>query len=156
MKVFYAFTALIASGSTAVIAYNMTSNASERFSAATGEKIDYTNVVVILLTTVTVIFSVCAIALAILGVVGFNNLKRDAIRLASQKASAEIESAFLEGGSALTHIENEMTRDGHLKEWLNTRIKNYVFEFLPLSISEIKYQATAFDDTQSTDEGEVD
>jgi hypothetical protein len=121
--------------------------------------IDYTNFVVILLTTVTVIFSVCALVLAVLGVVGFRSLKREAGKFASQQALLEIASAFSEGGRAHTQVQAEFTReDGHLKRWVERRIRGEVIALLPLVIGRLSKDglSEALDEDAPTDEGDVE
>ena len=149
-RIFYAATAFVSTLALVVLAYKLTFGAL-RPSARLPEGIDYTNIVVILLTTVTVVFSVCALALGVLGVVGFQSLRKEAGKFASQRALAEISTAFNEGGSAHIQIQSEFTReDGHLKRWVERRIRQEVIALLPLVIDRLK------DDDDPTDEGQVD
>lgn len=137
-KAIYLILAAIATLALAVIAYKLVYGVVKKSNSITPVSIDYTNAVVILLTTVTVIFSVCAVALAVLGVFGFRNLKRDAGRFASREALREIGTAFEEGGVALAQIELEFTReDGHLKRWVDRRLRQEVIELLPLIIDRL-------------------
>jgi len=158
-RYFYAGLALIITMTLAVIAYKLTAGYLTKVGGTKEVVIDYTNIVVILLTTVTVIFSVCALALAVLGVIGFRNLKRDAGKYASQQALAAISSAFEEGGRALNQIQNEFTKDdGHLKKWAERRIRHEVIALLPLIIDRLPSNRAEFgiDEDAPTDEGQVD
>lgn len=158
LRIFSIALALIGVLALSVIAYKLTYGVLRSPSANPEAGIDYTNVVVILLTTVTVIFSVCALALAILAVVGFRSLKRDAGKYASQQALSEISAAFNEGGRAHDQIQREFTEeDGHLKRWVARQIRSEVISLLPLVIDRLKDSADlGVDDDAPTDEGEVD
>jgi hypothetical protein len=158
-RVFYAVLAVIAAVALAAIAYNLTSGVIERVQGPSPARIDYTNMVVILLTTVTVIFSVCALALAVLAVVSFRGLKREAGKFASQQAASAITNAFNEGGKAHTQIQEEFTRyDGHLKKWAERRIRQEVIELLPLVADRLggTKASSALDEDAPTDEGQVE
>lgn len=151
--------AAIATLALAVIAYKLAFGSLEAEAAPTPPGIDYTNVVVILLTTVTVIFSVCALALAVLAVVGFRSLKRDAGKFASQQALIEITAAFNEGGRAHDQIQEEFSKeDGHLKKWAARRIRQEVIALLPLVMDRLPEGRAnlGLDEDAATDEGEVD
>jgi hypothetical protein len=158
-RCFYAALSLLVAGALCLIAYKLTAGLLAPIGAASPVTIDYTNIVVILLTTVTVIFSVCALALAILAVVGFRSLKRDAGKFASRQALAAISSSFDEGGRALMAIQEEFTReDGHLKRWSERRIRQEVIALLPLVIDRLQNSdpELGLDDDAPTDEGQVD
>lgn len=157
-RIFYAIIAAIGALSVAVLAYKLTFGVLKVPQEELSGSIDYTNVVVILLTTVTVIFSVCALALAVLGVMGFRSLKKEAGKFASEKALSEISSAFSEGGRANLQIQEEFTReDGHLKKWVERRIRQEVIALLPLVIDRLKDKPDlGLDEDAPTDEGEVD
>jgi hypothetical protein len=156
---FYAAIALIATLALAVIAYKLSFGAAAENPTQPSTGIDYTNFVVILLTTVTVIFSVCALVLAILGIVGFRSLKKEAGKFASQQALAEIAAAFDEGGRAQLQIRKEFTDpDGHLKKWAEGRIRKEVIELLPLITDRLSRNPPdlGLDEDAPTDEGDVD
>jgi hypothetical protein len=158
-RVFYAVLAVLAIAILALIAYNLTSGVIERVQGTAPARIDYTNIVVILLTTVTVIFSVCALALAVLAVISFRGLKREAGKFASQQAANAITSSFNEGGKAHQQIQEEFTReDGHLKKWVERRIRQEVIELLPLVADRLGggKDASALDEGTPTDEGQVE
>jgi hypothetical protein len=158
-RYFYAGLALLATVALGIIAYRLAASHVTGVNAGQKPVIDYTNIVVILLTTVTVIFTVCALALAVLGVIGFRSLKRDAGKFASQQAISAISSSFKEGGQALTKIQDEFTKeDGHLKKWAERRIRHEVIALLPLIIDRLSSGAgeLGLDDDAPTDEGTVD
>lgn len=126
--------------------------------SAQGPVIDYNNVVVVLLTTVTVIFSVFAIALGLLGAVGFQNLKKDAGKHAETQALNEITKAFSPDGVAIDRISEEFSRDdGHLKPWMMKRIRIEVIELLPLIIDRVQKDAgKGLAEGEPTDEGSTE
>jgi hypothetical protein len=156
-RYFYAAIAFIATLALAIIAYKLSFGASGEPASPSSTGVDYTNFVVVLLTTVTVIFSVCALVLAVLGIAGFRNLKREAGKFASQQALAEIAAAFDEGGRAQLQIRKEFTdEDGHLKKWAEARIRKEVIELLPLITDRLlKSAGSGVDDDAPTDEGDV-
>ncbi|MFM2237358.1 MAG: hypothetical protein RL209_1392, partial [Pseudomonadota bacterium] len=73
--------------------------------------VDYTNIVVILLTTVTILFTVAALFLALLGVIGFNNIKIEAGKFAKTSALEQINASFQEDGEALRQIRLELQKE---------------------------------------------
>lgn len=78
----YPALAAITTISLAIIAYSLISNVVLEVPNADNPKLDFVNVTIILLTTVTVIFSVCALILGLLGVIGFDKLRKEAGRFA--------------------------------------------------------------------------
>jgi len=95
--------------------------------------IDYTNVVVILLTTVTVLFTVAALALALLGAVGVRNMKRSAEEYARNNVSVEIDRAFDQGGAAYDEIRKQFQDPDHsMHRWLRNEIERQVKEQIAL------------------------
>lgn len=113
--------------------------------------VDYTNVVVILLTTVTVLFTVAAIALALAGIWGFRNIKEAAAEYARRSVALEIGKAFQPGGAAYEHIRKEFQDpDAPLNSWLRNEISRQVTETLALYPAELD-----IDESDPKDEGEV-
>lgn len=158
-RIFYATLSLLAAIALCVIAYLLIAAYVTPATANSAVAIDYTNMVVILLTTVTVIFSVSALGLAILGVVGFRSLRREAGKFASAEALRAISSSFDDGGRALSKIQDEFTReDGHLKKWTERRIRQEVIALLPLVIDKITANNpdARLAEDEPTDEGRVD
>ena len=125
--------------------------------------VDYNSIVVLLLTTVTVIFSFCAIVLAILGIIGFRNLRENAGKYAEEQANSKIESAFKEGGVAIKRIDIEFRKeDGHFRPWMQERIRKEVIELLPLiadraiiSQANIPENSQEMAPNEATDEGDI-
>jgi len=115
-----------------VISYKLTFSSLGTVRSNTIEAIDYTNVVVILLTTVTILFTVFALILAILGVWGFHNIKIDAGKFAQNSAIEAIRDAFDENGEALKQIQQEFQNEGPLREWVRRQIRSEVTEQLAL------------------------
>lgn len=158
-RYFYAALGVLATAALFVIAYKLIGGQLTNAGGTRAVTIDYTNLVVILLTTVTVLFTVCALALAVLGIIGFRSLKKDAGRFASEQALSAISSSFDEGGQALAKIQDEFTKeDGHLKKWAEGRIRREVIALLPLVIDRLPGNATGLglDEDAATDEGRVD
>ena len=119
--------------------------------------VDFNTILTVLLTTVTVIFTVCAIVLAILGIFGFRNLKRDAGRFAETQALAEIGRAFGPTGSGTIRIEQEMqAENGHHRQFVEKRIRAEVISLLPLIAGRINVDALNMAIDEPTDEGDVD
>lgn len=120
--------------------------------------VDYTVFITILLTTVTIVFSFGAILLAVIGVVGFKNLKSDAAKFAASKTDAEIRKAFQADGYAIKLIQSEFQRDdAHLKEWMQSRIRIEVIELFPLIRADLeKSLKSGLVIGAATDEGEVE
>jgi hypothetical protein len=132
-----------------VIAYKLTFSSLATVRSDTLETVDYTNVVVILLTTVTILFTVFALILAILGVWGFHNIKIDAGKFAQNSAIDEIRAAFDENGEALKQIQQEFQNEGPLREWVQRQIRSEVTEQLALYTPE-----QIADEDDPTDEGD--
>jgi hypothetical protein len=120
-------------------------------------QIDFSTIVVVLLTTVTVVFSVCAIALAIIGAIGFKNLKSEAGNFAAEQVVRKIQAAFSQGGVALTQIDTEFSRgDGHLRPWMEERIRKEVILLMPLVADRLRPEAqNGMASGEPTDEGET-
>lgn len=112
--------------------------------------VDYVSVVVILLTTVTVFFTVAAIALAILGIWGFKNIKSDAAKTAEQSVKSTMKDAFEPNGLAYNEIRDEIIdKSGPLGKWLRQEIQRQVTEQLTVRRAEL-----AVDEEDATDEGD--
>ena len=127
-------------------------------------QVDYNAIVIILLTTVTVIFSFCAVVLAIIGIIGFRNLKINAGRYAESQVIRKVEGAFKEDGIAIERIDVEFRKeDGHFRPWMKERIRKEVIALLPLFAERIPAQkasiaesAQGFATDEPTDEGETE
>ncbi len=97
--------------------------------------VDYVNIVVILLTTVTVLFTIAALALAVLAFYGYRNIQKDAANAAEKaiesKLNEKIRTSFKVGGAAFEEIKSEITADnGALGNWLRNEIEREVTEQL--------------------------
>ncbi|MEB3416849.1 hypothetical protein VCJ71_12325 [Alteriqipengyuania sp. WL0013] len=112
--------------------------------------VDYVNVVVILLTTVTVFFTVAAIALAILGIWGFRNIKSDAAKSAEDSVKITMKDAFEPNGVAYNEIREEIIDEsGPLGKWLRQEIQRQVTEQLTVRRAQL-----VVDEDDATDEGD--
>lgn len=119
--------------------------------------IDYNYFVTILLTTVTVVFSVAAIALGVIGAIGFNNLKNEAAKYAQEEAIKEIKKSFAKNGAALTYIDTEFQRDdGHLRQWMIERVRKEVVILMPLVAARLESPRPSDNFSGPTDEGETE
>ncbi|MCT2399325.1 hypothetical protein [Novosphingobium mangrovi (ex Huang et al. 2023)] len=158
-KIFNRTLAVIATLSLAIIAFKAIHGLIHSAPPGQPPRVDYNTIVIVLLTTVTVIFSVCAIALGILGAIGFRNLKKDAGKFAEVQAINEIKSAFEKNGTALNHIDSEFQReDGHFRPWMKERIRKEIVLLLPLIMTS-KPPSTLDENLaegEPTDEGETD
>ena len=139
----------------AVVAYNISFSSLETTTNSGLKSVDYTNIVVILLTTVTILFTVAAIFLALLAVLGFNNIKVEAGKFAKTSAIDEIKLAFQEDGEALKQIQRELQNEGPLRDWIRRQIGIDVTEQLAL-YSSIQSTSAAIDEDDPADEGEQD
>ena len=71
--------------------------------------VDYTNFTVILLTTVTVVFTIAAVLLAAGSIMGFRTMRRGASDYARRGVAREIDRAFEQGGAAYEEIRRQFT-----------------------------------------------
>lgn len=95
--------------------------------------IDYTNVVVILLTTVTVLFTVAALALALIAAVGVRNMRRGAEQYARSSIASEIDRAFDQGGLAYVEIQRQFEDPANpIHQWLRNEIGREITDQLSL------------------------
>lgn len=134
-----------------VIAYKLTFASLGQGRTEALQHVDYTNIVVILLTTVTVVFTLFAVALAGLSIWGFNNIKITTSEIAKETAEKEFKTAFNEGGQADNIIRDEFTKDaGPLQTWVKKQIKVQVSEQLALYNPSDK-----IDEDDPTDEGNI-
>jgi hypothetical protein len=141
-----------------VIACKMSTSATAYGISDGKPAVDYVNFVVILLTVVTVIFTVGALILAIFGVFGFENLKKEAANFASESAMTHINSSFKDGGAAYSKIQQEVeNEDGHLKRWMKDHINQEVVRAVleARSLRQIDGEV-GFDLNEPTDQGDVD
>jgi hypothetical protein len=112
-----------------IVIYRWTTSTLIPATPGSKELIDYTNVVVILLTTVTVLFTVAALALALLGAVGVRNMKRSAEEYARNNVATEIDRAFDQGGAAYDEIRKQFQDPDHaMHRWLRNEIERQVKE----------------------------
>lgn len=118
--------------------------------------VDYNNAVVIVLTAVTVIFSISAIALAVLGLIGFENLKRSAGNWAANRALLEIKNAFTDDGPAMKGVKQHI-ESHEFRSWMENQIQKNVYYFLPIVADRIQSRDYLdLDADAPTDEGDVD
>lgn len=157
VRIFYRTLALLFTLATCVLAYYAIFKLLNEAPSKSTVAVDYNVILTVLLTTVTVIFTVCAIVLAILGIFGFRNLKREAGRFAEVQALAEISKAFGPTGSGTVRIEHEMHRsDGHHRQFVEQKIRTEVIALFPLIADRINAEALNLAIDDPTDEGDVD
>lgn len=158
-SIFYPALAILTTISLVVIAYSLISGVILEVPSTTSPKLDFVNVAIILLTTVTVIFSVCALILGLLGVIGFDKLRKEAGRFASERTLQEIERSFEEDGAASLRIEQEFQdEDSYLRRLVEKRVKAEVYELAPLfaALNKQDDNNDGMADGEPTDEGETD
>lgn len=118
----------------------------------------YENVVVVLLTTVTVIFTLFAVVLAVLTFVGPRALKREAGKYAEKAVLQAIENAMQPGGKAARIIEQKFPpNDGPTKDWIQDRIERQVIALLPLILDRMALSSGVgpVDPSSPEDEGDI-
>lgn len=156
-RLFYGALAICFTAAVCIIAYYAVFSLLHGVPSKSAVVVDYNAILTVLLTTVTVIFTVCAILLAVLGIFGFRNLKRDAGRYAESQALAEIEKAFGPTGSGTARIEEQMqSEDGHHRQFVERRIRAEVISLFPLIAERINADARRLDMDEPTDQGDVD
>lgn len=158
-SILYPALAVLAAISLAVIAYSLISGVILEVPSTSSPKLDFVNVAIILLTTVTVIFSVCALILGLLGVIGFDKLRKEAGRFASERTLQEIERSFEEDGAASLRIEQEFQdEDSYLRRLVEKRVKAEVYELAPLfaALNRQEENNEGMAEGEPTDEGETD
>ncbi len=156
-RIFYGALALCFTIAVCIIAYYAIFSLLHGVPSKSDVAVDYNAILTVLLTTVTVIFTVCAIVLAVLGIFGFRNLKRDAGRYAEAQALSEIAKAFGPTGRGTIRIEEEMqSKDGHHRQFVEKRIRAEVISLLPLIADRINVDASRLAIDEPTDEGDVE
>ncbi|MBB3956259.1 hypothetical protein [Novosphingobium sediminicola] len=157
VRIFYGFLAVLSTVAVCVIAFSEIRGLLQGAPSKSVVAVDYNAILTVLLTTVTVIFTVCAIILTVLGIFGFRNLKRDAGRYAEAQALAEIGKAFGPKGSGTIRIEQEMqSENGHHRQFVERRVRLEVISLLPLVADRINADALQLAMNEPTDEGDVD
>jgi hypothetical protein len=124
--------------------------------AAVGAKaiIDYANFTVILLTTVTVLFTIAAVLLAAGSIMGFRTMRRGAAEYARRSVATEIDRAFEQGGAAYDEIRRQFQDPEHpLHEWLRNEIGRQITE--QLALYDIAGSGGEPDEEDPRDEGQV-
>lgn len=123
-------------------------------------QIDYSDVIVLLLTIVTVIFGFVATIMAIMGFVGYRNFIANARRHAESEVKKSIELAFKESGVGIQAIDTAIgSDDGDLRKWLEQRVRTEVIEMIPFFVDrELNPDGkkTELAAGQPTDEGNVE
>jgi hypothetical protein len=157
VRIFYCVIGVLVASSLCIIAYHDIHSLLYAAPSKAAVATDFNSILTVLLTTVSVIFTFCAILLAVLGIFGFRNLKRDAGRYAEAQALAEISKAFGPKGSGTLRIEQELlNEDGHHRQFVMKRVRTEVISLLPLIADRINGEALALAMNEPTDEGDVD
>lgn len=155
----YPVLAVLITISLGIIAYSLMSSVVLEVPSTENPKLDFVNITIILLTTVTVIFSVCALILGLLGVIGFDKLRKEAGRFASERTLQEIEKSFEEEGAASLRIEQEFQDEGsYLRRLVEKRVKAEVYELAPLfaALNRQEDNPEGYAEDEPTDEGQTD
>lgn len=156
-RVFYGALALCFTVAVCIIAYYAVFSLLHGAPSKSAVVVDYNGILTVLLTTVTVIFTVCAIVLAVLGIFGFRNLKRDAGRYAETQALSEIAKAFGPTGSGTKRIEEQMqSEDGHHRQFVEKTIRAEVILLFPLIADRINADAARLALDEPTDQGDLE
>lgn len=121
-------------------------------------KTSYEDIVVILLTTVTVIFTVSALVMSVLGFLGPRAIKREAAKFAERAVLQSVDDALKSDGKAIKLLEERFPpHDGPIKTWLEDRINQQVINLLPLIIGRIGVASDIgpIDPNAPDDEGDI-
>lgn len=157
IKIFYGALALLTTIAICVLAFIAIFSLVKGVPAKNVVAVDFNTILTVLLTTVSVIFTVCAILLAVLGIFGFRNLKREAGRYAEAQAMAEISRAFGPNGKGTKFIEEEMLKkDGKYRAFAEKIIRSQVTSLMPLVIDRINTEPFRMAPGEPTDEGDID
>ena len=157
LRIFYSVLATVATLAVCVLAYFALHSLLITAPSKSAVAVDFNAILTVLLTTVSVIFTVCAIVLAVLGLIGFRNLKRDAGKFAETQALLEIAKAFGPSGSGTNRIEQHMLEEnGSHRQFVEKRIRLEVISLLPLIAGRINADALRLSLDDPTDEGDVD
>ena len=128
-------------------------------SLPTAVETDYEEIVVVLLTTVTVLFTVAALVLGGLAYLGPRTIRREAHKIAERAVLRSIQEAMKPTGKAAKLLTDGFPpNDGAVKDWMEERIERQVISLLPLIIDRVgvKSQVGPVDPSASDDEGQVD
>ena len=120
---------------------------------------DYEGIVVILLTTVTVIFAISALVIGILALMGPKAIQREAGRYAEKAVIKSIDQALQPNGRATKILEDRFPpNEGPIKTWIEERIERQVIALLPLILDRIDLKSGVgpLDPDEPDDEGTVD
>lgn len=156
ISIFYGALALFTTVALCVLAYFAIFNLLTVVPSKSAVAVDFNAILTVLLTTVSVIFTVCAILLAVLGIFGFRNLKRDAGRYAESQALAEISRAFDPTGKGIKRIEEMVREDSQLRQYIEKTIRAEVISLLPLIADRFNADGDRMAPDEPTDEGNVD
>lgn len=157
LRIFYGALALLSTVAVCILAYFAIFSLLKGAPSKTAIAVDFNAILTVLLTTVSVIFTVCAILLAVLGIFGFRNLKRDAGRYAEEQALAEIARAFGPSGKGTARIEQELrSENSHLRGFVEKTIRAEVISLLPLVADRLNASSIRMATDEPTDEGDVD
>lgn len=158
MKYFVSFLATTIALGVLVIAYSLLFGMLVAVPEGAKVETSFENIVVILLTTVTVIFTVSALVLAILAFLGPRAIRREAKKYAEAALLAALDDAMKPDGKATKLLQQRFPpNDGAAKDWMKERIEDQVIKLLPLIIDRvgIKSEFGAVDPSAPEDEGDV-
>jgi len=122
-------------------------------------KTSFENVVVILLTTVTIIFTLVALIIAILGFYGAKAIKEEAGKFAERAVIDAVEEALSPEGKATLMMNDKFPpNDGPIKDWMEERIERQVISLLPLIMDRMNLTSDVgpVDPSEPDDEGTTD
>ncbi|KPM22137.1 hypothetical protein AAJ72_13385 [Citromicrobium sp. RCC1885] len=159
MKYFYAALATILVIAVSVIAFASLYGTLVAVPQSGSVETSYENIVVILLTTVTVIFTISALIIAILAFMGPRAIKREARKYAETALLDALDKAMKPEGKATNLLKERFPPNaGPTKDWMEERIERQVISLLPLIIDRIDLGSDvgAVDPDEPEDEGNPD
>ena len=119
----------------------------------------YEDIVVVLLTTVTVLFTVSALVIGVLAFLGPQAIRREASRFAERAVLKSLDDAMKPEGKAAKLLQASFPpNEGPTKDWVEERIERQVISLLPLIMDrmDLKSDVGAVDPDAPDDEGKVD
>lgn len=151
------FLGFLATASLCIISFFLIKDGLVPIGSAQKPVVDYVNVVVILLAAVTVILTIFAILMAVLGFFGFDELKRRAAKYAETAADKKIDEKFSNEGFVQSRIDAMfLDPTQEFRGWLEQRIQISVIEAVPFMQAGRRLDDNGMDRRQPTDEGDID
>lgn len=156
-KLFFGVLAFIATTSVGTLAFIEVASFVKTAPPSQTLKFDYVDIATISLTTISVLFTISAIILTVIGIIGYRNLIEGAGRFAKSQALDEIAKAFATNGDGTARIAAEMARDdGPHRKFVESRVRSEVISLMPLIADRLNKEALEMSLGDPSDQGNVD